>query len=299
MSPSLQRRIEVYENGRRVPAAPRLPLLSSAYVGDEIILEKHFSARAENYGEREQLTHTLYLYKGEPVRAAWRVPGQQFNGWVRAGHLWIVPQSMPHTSSFRGPHGGVLLSFGNSQLERHIGPLMCGGRIELAPRFNLKDDQLVHILRGLEAVAEDGPAADALVGELLVNAACIRLVTRYTVSKLKSAPRRGGMPVARLKRVLEYIDANLGKKITLVELASVANMSLYYFAVLFRQSTGLSPHRYVLNQRVERAKELLRDPKLSVLDVGLQVGFDHQNNFARAFRRVMGVSPSEYRRDYL
>jgi AraC family transcriptional regulator len=299
MLTSLQPRIEVYEDGRQGPAAPRLPLLSSTYMGNEVILEEHFTAQAANYGERVQMTHTLFLYKGEPVRTTWRVAGQQFNGWVRAGHLWIVPQSMPHTSSFRGPHGGVMLSFENSQLQRHIGPLMVGGRIELAPRFNLKDNQLAHILHGLQAVAADGPAGDALVGELLVNAACVRLATRYAVSRLKSAPRRGGMPAARLKRVLEYINANLGKNLTLFELASVANMSLYYFAVLFRQSTGLSPHKYLLNRRIERSKLLLCDPERSVLDVGLQVGFEHQNNFARAFRRVVGVSPTEYRRDYL
>ncbi len=79
----------------------------------------------------------------------------------------------------------------------------------------------------------------------------------------------------------------------------MVNISLYYFAVLFRQSTGLSPHQYVLNQRVGRAKELLRDPKRSVLDVSIDVGFEHQNNFARAFRRVIGVSPTQYRRDRL
>jgi AraC family transcriptional regulator len=99
-----------------------------------------------------------------------------------------------------------------------------------------------------------------------------------------------------LKRVLEYIESNLDKNITLTQLARVANMSLYYFAVLFRQSTSLSPHRYVLGKRVERAKELLHDPKLSVLDVSMNVGFHHQNNFARAFRRVIGVSPTEFKR---
>jgi AraC family transcriptional regulator len=99
-----------------------------------------------------------------------------------------------------------------------------------------------------------------------------------------------------LKRVLEYIESNLDKNIALSELARVANMSLYYFAVLFRQSTSLSPHRYVLSKRVERAKELLQNPKLSVLEVSLNVGFEHQNNFARAFRRVIDVSPTEFKR---
>jgi len=176
---------------------------------------------------------------------------------------------------------------------------MHGGQIELAPVFNVEDGQLEHLLRALVAVAQDGSGADLLMGELLVNAACIRLAKRYAVSKLNMVPRRGGLPEARLKRVLEYIDANVGRNITLSEFAGVANMSLYYFAVLFRQSTGLSPHKYLLNRRIERSKVLLCDPERSVLDVGLQVGFEHQNNFARAFRRVVGVSPTEYRRDYL
>jgi AraC family transcriptional regulator len=295
----IQPRIEVYEDGRRIPVAPRPPALSSAFLGEDVILERHLTSQSAHYGEREQITHTLFLYDGEPVRAAWRVGGKQLNAWVRSGHLWIVPRSVPHTSSFQGPHGGVLLSIGNSQLERHIGPLMRGGRIELAPGFNLEDGQLEHLLRGLLAVVQDGSCADALVSELLVNAVCIRLARRYAVSKLKIIAHHGGLPAARLKQVLEYIDAKLGQNIALSELASVANMSLYYFAVLFRQSTGVSPHRYVLNQRVERAKGLLRDPKLSVLDVSISVGFEHQNNFARAFRRMIGVSPTQFRRNLL
>jgi AraC family transcriptional regulator len=297
VSSSSQSRIAVYENGRNVPAAPRPPVVSSAFFGDEVILEKHSTPHSGHYGVREQTAHTLYMYEGEPVRAAWRVGGRRFNAWVRSGHLWIIPRSVPHASSFQGPHGGVLLSLGGSQLDCHIGPLMHGGRIELAPVFNLEDGQLEHLLRALLAVAQDGSDADPLMGELLVNAACIRLAKRYAVSKLNVVPRRGGLPEARLKRVLEYIDANEGRNITLSELARVANMSLYYFAVLFRQSTGLSPHQYVLNQRVEHAKELLRDPKLSVLDVSISVGFEHQNNFARAFRRVIGASPTQFRRD--
>ena len=299
MSLSNQPRISVYENGRSVPAAPYAPV-HSFVLREDVILEKHLTPHPGQYGEREQTAHTLYMHEGgEPVRATWRVAGQRFNAWVRTGHLWIVPRSIPHTSSFQGPHGGVLLSIGKSQFEHHISPLMRGGRIELAPRFNLEDAQLEHSLRALVAVARDGSGADVLMGELLVNAACVRLAKRYAVSKLNIVPRRGGLPMARLKRVLEYIDANLGKNITLSELAGVVNMSLYYFAVLFRQSTGLSPHRYVLNQRVERAKELLRDPRLSVLDVSINVGFEHQNNFARTFRRVVGVSPTQFRCDRL
>jgi AraC family transcriptional regulator len=70
---------------------------------------------------------------------------------------------------------------------------------------------------------------------------------------------------------------------------------LYYFATLFKKSTGLSPHRYILHRRVSRARQLLQNTDLSVLDVSLDLGFQHQNNFARAFRRVTGMTPTGFR----
>jgi len=110
------------------------------------------------------------------------------------------------------------------------------------------------------------------------------------------AIQNAGLPAARLKRVLAYIDSHLDENITLAELARNANLSLYYFATLFRESTGFSPHRYILHRRVIRARELLRNTSLSVLDVSLDLGFQHQNNFARAFRRITGMTPTCFRR---
>jgi AraC-like DNA-binding protein len=110
------------------------------------------------------------------------------------------------------------------------------------------------------------------------------------------AIQNSGLPAARLKRVLAYIDAHLDENITLAELANSANLSVYYFATLFRKSTGFSPYRYILHRRVIRARELLRNTSLSVLDVSLDLGFQHQNNFARAFRRITGMTPTFFRR---
>ncbi|MGA7794904.1 MAG: AraC family transcriptional regulator [Candidatus Acidiferrales bacterium] len=110
------------------------------------------------------------------------------------------------------------------------------------------------------------------------------------------AIQKAGLPTARLKRILAYIDAHLDENITLAELARNANLSVYYFATLFRESTGFSPHRYILHRRVTRARELLRNTSLSVLDVSLDLGFQHQNNFARAFRRITGMTPTYFRR---
>jgi AraC family transcriptional regulator len=268
-------------------------------LGGGVVLEKYVIPHAGEYPKREFPTHVLFLAQSEPVRVACEIAEKQFDALTHPGHIWIVPRGARFCARFEGKHGGILLSIGSEQFERHVLPIAHGRQIELIPGFNIEDDQLEHLLLGLVTVAQDSSYADALVGELLVNALCICLAKRYARLELYEAPRRGGLPLARLKRVLEFIDANLDKNISLGTLAHTANMNLYYFAVLFRKSMSVSPHQYFLHRRVERAKQLLCDRKLSVLEVGLQVGFDHPNNFARAFRRLAGVSPTQFRDDAL
>jgi AraC family transcriptional regulator len=289
-------RIESYQNGRRVAFAYRPPLLScSPFQSEDTVLERYATPHGAEYRERQTPTCILFLHDGEPTEATAHMGEQRFRGWLRPGDMWLIPSLTVHSSFFPKAHGGVVLSIGSLALERHAGPLMHGGRIELTPRFNLKDGLLEHLMRGLTGVAQDGTAADSLLGELLLNAVCVRLAKRYAISKLNPAHRRGGLPPMRLKRVLAYIEANIDRSISLSSLAHVADMSLYHFAGLFKRSTSLSPHQYVLQRRIQRAKQLLRETNNSILELSLSLGFEHPNNFARAFRRVTGVSPTNYR----
>jgi len=105
----------------------------------------------------------------------------------------------------------------------------------------------------------------------------------------------GGLPRCRLKRVVDYIDENQAGDLTLTQLAAVAGMSPHYFAELFRQSTGRTPHQYVLLRRIELAKQRLRDPRCSVIEAGLDAGFQNPSHFARVFRKWVGLSPSGFR----
>jgi AraC family transcriptional regulator len=106
---------------------------------------------------------------------------------------------------------------------------------------------------------------------------------------------RGGLPGYRLNRVLEYIGDNLAEDLSLSRLAEIVGMSPHYFAELFRKSTGYPPHRYVLLQRIERAKRGLNDRSRSVIEVGLDAGFQNASHFARIFRHLVGISPSRFR----
>jgi AraC family transcriptional regulator len=100
---------------------------------------------------------------------------------------------------------------------------------------------------------------------------------------------------SRLRRVAEYIQQNLDKDLSLAELAAVAYMSPYHFARLFKDSTGVPPHRFVVRQRIARARGVLASPELSIAQVSRMVGFRTPSHFTTVFRRVLGITPGAYR----
>jgi DNA-binding GntR family transcriptional regulator/AraC-like DNA-binding protein len=110
---------------------------------------------------------------------------------------------------------------------------------------------------------------------------------------------RGGLAPARLRRVTELLHAKIEEELSLEEMAQSAGLSTAHFSQMFRKSTGESPHQFVLRQRVERAKEMLREAEPRVLDVAVACGFKTQQHFARVFRRMCGASPREYRHEFL
>jgi AraC family transcriptional regulator len=110
-----------------------------------------------------------------------------------------------------------------------------------------------------------------------------------------TAPR--GLPAARLRRVMAYIDSSLEEALTVSTLAGVAGMSPSHFTTLFKRSTGVSPHEAVLRRRVVKARELLCDDIQSIAAIGCQLGFSSQSHFTTAFRKRTGLTPSAFRRD--
>ena len=95
------------------------------------------------------------------------------------------------------------------------------------------------------------------------------------------------------------MQARMEDELTLIEMAQSVELSAAHVSRMFRKSTGETPHEFVLRQRVERAKDMLRDAEMRVLDVAVACGFKTQQHFARVFRRICGASPTEYRYEVL
>jgi len=110
-----------------------------------------------------------------------------------------------------------------------------------------------------------------------------------------AAPTSGGLPGCRVRQVTEFIERNLDKDLPLAELAAVVCMSPFHFARLFKRSTGVPPHRFVVRQRIARARVVLTTRELSIAQISRMVGFRTPSHFTTVFRRVLGITPGAFR----
>jgi AraC family transcriptional regulator len=108
---------------------------------------------------------------------------------------------------------------------------------------------------------------------------------------------RGGLTVLQLRRIKEFVDVHISKGIGISELASLAGLSQFHFIRAFKHSVGLSPYQYVLSERISVAKAMLSKRDLSIADVALAVGFSDASQLNRVFRKLIGVTPTVYRRE--
>jgi AraC family transcriptional regulator len=99
----------------------------------------------------------------------------------------------------------------------------------------------------------------------------------------------------KIDRILTYINEHLHEDLTLAELSAEFCLSYYHLCQLFDRSIGITPHKYLLKQRVERAKELLVRSNYTMLDISIECGFANPGHLAKCFRQQVGVSPRQYR----
>lgn len=154
-----------------------------------------------------------------------------------------------------------------------------------------QDPLIAQLARSLAEGAGQG-TLDRLLAETLVTAIALRTAQLFGGVRTEPPPDPGR---PRLRRVLDHIEANLGRDLGLVELAQVACLSPFHFSRLFARATGTGPQRYVLRRRVERAREMLLQGEAPLAAVAQELGFADQSHFTNAFRRETGMTPGRFR----
>lgn len=283
------------EAGVMRPPMARAPTLSSASAPwHGVLLELHPAQAAENLDIAPAqhvvsvlLSRTTVMemrHGASPFRTVHRQPGQ----------INFFPALAPFSA--RTANTGEILAVA---LEPKF--LLCAAhelinpdRLELVSQFSVDDPLLRGICLALKAEAEAGSPGGRVYAESLAGALAVHLVRHYSAQRPQPRAREGGLARHQLRRAIEFLHDHLGEDVSLGALAGAAGLSPYHFARLFKQSTGLAPHQYLVRCRVERARGLLLGSTASMADIALQVGFCDQSHFAAHFKRIFGITPKAF-----
>ena len=208
--------------------------------------------------------------------------------------ICVTPPAQPHAMDGDEAGGSILIALSPALMEGALrGASISSALVE---RYGIADSFIQHLIDLLKATR----AAEGMpITRLRAESTAVVMIEHFS--------RRAGSPIldlsktsiplasGRLAQVVDYIRANLESDLSIVTLSRIAQMSTFHFARQFRVSTGLTPHQYVLESRVEMAKGLLRNRELSVADVAYACGFATQAHLATVFRRLVGVTPKAYR----
>lgn len=287
--------VNVVRQGRTEPFLGSHPAGSgSAGHWAGIALER-YKVPAVFVPRHEHPEHFLSLILSGTVKYEVNTKGQNLRFTSRPGTIFLVPRGTVDQDSWAGPTQRIVVAIHPRLLTNALDETSHEADVELTERWDLLDEHISALLKEMAADLDDGSPAGSIYGESLANTLGVYLLKRYAVRRFTPVAHKGGLPGYRLKRVLDYIAASLEENISLAQLSRIAGMSPHYFSELFKQSTGRAPHAYVLLQRIERAKQRLCDPKCSIIDAGLDSGFENPSHFARVFRRLVGTTPSRFR----
>jgi AraC family transcriptional regulator len=281
------------------------PMLTSAERGWNGIELLRFKGTVEEIAIPPLPSHVVVAsLSRHPVDLLQRLNGKLHESCCHQGKITIVPAGTTVEVEYRERVESDVLNL-------HLGDAFLR---EVAQSVEVDSDDLEIMLRvdtpapqieqiGLSLTAEieaDGLVGSKLYAESLANALAISLIRDHSSLGRKAVRKAavehgGGLSKRVLKSAIDYVGDNLKKDLTLAEIAGAVHMSPYHFSRLFKESTGRTPHQYVIERRVRRATELLGSTALPIAEIALLCGFAHQSHLNRHFKRLLGVNPKALR----
>src|SRR4030095_3841471 len=284
------------ESLRTAEINPASPLLMKRKATWDGLRLEHYQFRSGELPEHCHAEHTVLISLTDGCSAEMQTgTGLKIVGTQRRGSICVLPAGLTHKAHLGGPSEHLALYVDPSLINRAAAAANHSTRHEIVARDWRGDPIIASIGSALLAERDSEGLSGRLYAESLANVLAVHLL-RYYTNNVHLAPRfHGGLSGIKLRKVTDYIAANYSQDIKLAELAEVAGMISFHFAREFKRTTGTTPHQYLIKFRVERAKTLLNENQLTLVEVGLRSGFSHQSHFTRLFRKVTGTTPHLYR----
>lgn len=274
------------------------PIISSQNLGWESIIVEEFQQLSGTIASSCWQEHTIILSLTTCSGRIWQASERpRYTGLYTKGDLTIVPARLcgyyqPYNDDrylqIRIPPN-LLQQVAINTIDTVLEPLEL--RTELRDRHP-QIEQLAMMLRAELHRGKDG--GGQLYIDSLANALIVNVLRDYSITQPQIAIYEGGLGDRYLFQAIEYIDHHLSQSINLEDLSSYVGISKFHFSRLFKKSMGISPHQYVIQQRIELAKKLLAKD-LSISDIALECGFNSHAHLSKYFRNCVGMTPKAYR----
>jgi AraC family transcriptional regulator len=275
---------------------PQAPLVDSYHTGWKGVTFTHYCHPPHETVEHRLVQHSLVIADAKSCFQAERRLDGKFKHYAHGnGRVDVIPAFLSHSTNWdREVEFSViaicptLLNQTTQELRPH--------EIELIPQCSIDDPVIQQLALALKLEIQTGCMSGRLYGELLGTALAVRLAANYAVSKPALGFSGNGLPQSQLKRVIDYIKANLTQDLSILDLATLTSMSESHFSRSFKQSVGIAPYQYLIQQRVERAKQLLKKRSIAISTIALDCGFANQTHLTKVFRQMTGITPKAYQK---
>ncbi|VIO67588.1 Regulatory protein SoxS [Bradyrhizobium ivorense] len=240
--------------------------------------------------------HVIMAYNGTVQHMERRTGRQVAIGTFRPGVVIIIPEGSSSRWDIPKPVDVVQLYLPHQTLARVADEADIAAPIDLLERTAHPDPVTSRLLISAADVIDGTEALDTLFRQQLTDLLATRLLAAHTGAPSTPRPATGGLAPKTLLRAIERLRSDSDADVSLAALASDAGLSRFHFCRAFKESTGLSPHAWLRQHRLEQAMNMLRDPDTSIVSVAAELGYASQTAFAAAFKRLTGETPTDWRR---